>query len=300
MQGRFPEVLDSSMLATFKHCAQKFKKVNIEQWKAKEESVHLIAGAAFAKGIEVARRSFYEEGHSAEDSVALGLQALLTAYGNFECPADSAKSANRMAGALEFYFDNYPLSMDDQSPIVLPNGKRAIEINFVHPIEILHPETGNPLQYCGRLDAILNFAGGAFKTDEKTTTSLGPTWSRKWDLRSQFIGYEWGCRQGGIKTNGSLVRGISILKTKYETQQAIINHPDWMVERWHEEMLQWVRQMILCWQQGLWLYNMDDACADFGGCQFRQACASQDEQPWLETYFERKHWDPVTRTETKL
>lgn len=298
----FPTVLDSSTLSTFKQCPQLFKRGTIDSWKPKASSVHLHAGGAFAKGIEVAREAFYVEGLSAEDSVAKGMGALLHAYGDYQEPADSAKSAERMAGALEFYFQNYPLTNEDYAPITLPSGRRGIEFSFAEPLPILHPETGDPLIYCGRMDAIVNFAGGVFIMDEKTTTQLGASWGRQFDLRSQFTGYSWGCRQAGIKVDGVIVRGVSILKTKYETQQPVSYRPSWQIDRWYEELLDWTEDMIRAWKTGKWRHNLDHACGDFGGCTFRQICMTQPgtEQDWLETYFERRHWDPVTRTETRL
>ncbi|MDX2059906.1 MAG: hypothetical protein SFV24_19005 [Gemmatimonadales bacterium] len=297
--GGFPEVFDSSMLAAFKSCPQLFKKIYIDQWKGRD-NVHLHAGGAFAKGIEVARVEFYVNGKSADEAVALGLGALLEKYGDFECPADSPKSAERMAGALEFYFDRYPLNHTDAPPISLPGGKRGIEFNFVQPTDFPHPVTGNPVLYCGRLDAILQYAGGVFVTDEKTTTSLGASWSRQWDLRSQFTGYAWGCRSSGIRVDGALIRGVSILKTKYDTQEAITYRPEWMVDRWYNELMEWLTDIRICWETGRWRYNLDHSCADYGGCAYRSACMSQDESAWLSTQFVRKHWDPVTRTETLL
>lgn len=296
----FPEIWDSSMLAELKSCAQKFRKTYLAQWKPKEPSVHLHAGGSFAKGIETARRAFYVDGSDAEAAMAAGLKALLEAYGDFATPEDSAKSATRMAGALEFYFDHYPLSHDTAFPILMPGGSRAIEFSFIHPLPILHPESGQPLLYSGRMDAILSYAGGVFLCDEKTTSQLGATWSRQWDLRSQFTGYCWGCRESGIRVDGALVRGVSILKTKYETQEAISYRPEWQIDRWYTELLEWISEAIRAWATGRWRYNLDHSCSEYGGCQYRQACASQDEAPWLETYFERRHWDPVTRTETKL
>jgi hypothetical protein len=150
------------------------------------------------------------------------------------------------------------------------------------------------------LDAILNYGGGRYITDEKTTTQLGASWSRQWDLRSQFTGYAWGARQIGIKVDGAIVRGVSILKTKYDTQQAISYRPDWMIDRWYAELQMWVAQMVACYKSGIWVHNFDHACAEYGGCQFREACSSQDEAPWLETYFERRAWNPLLRTEIKL
>lgn len=298
--GDFPEVFDSSMIATLKQCPQLFKKVYIDQYKSKGQNVHLTAGGAFAKGVEVARRQFYEDGKSADDSIAAGLGALLEAYGDYQCPDDSAKSAVRMAGALEFYFTNYPLNHDAAYPITLPGGKRGIEFSFVHPLAIDHPVTGQPILYSGRMDAILNYAGDVFIFDEKTTTSLGATWGRKWDLRSQFTGYCWGCREAGVRTGGVVVRGVSILKTKYETAEAISYRPEWMLDRWYTELLEWIADAIRWWKTGRFRYVLDDACTSYGGCGFSSVCQSENEAPWLDTYFVRKHWDPVTRKETLL
>ena len=303
MIGQFPDVLDSSMMASFKSCPELFRKVYIEQWKPRGLSVHLHAGASFAKGLEIARHAFYTEDKPADVAEAEGMGALLTAYGSFDCPADSAKSAERMAGAYEFYFANYPLVSDECSPVTLPGGKRGIEFSFTHPLPLTHPTSGDPLLYCGRMDMLANFAGGIFIEDDKTTSSLGASWSRQWDLRSQFTGYAWGCREAGIRADGVLVRGVSILKTKYDTQQAISYRPEWKVDRWFEETAGpkgWIADMIRCFETGVWRHNFDHACAEYGGCQFRSCCQSQDEIPWLEQYFERRHWDPVSRIETHL
>lgn len=297
----FPEAIDSSLIAAFKSCPQLCKKVYFDHWKPKEgKSVHLVAGGAFAHGLEASRKAFYVEGADAFSAQARGIEALLKFYGNFECPADSAKSAERTAGALEFYFEKYPLNHNAGFPVILPGGTRAIEVNFVEPLDIFHPETGNPILYCGRGDAIISYAGDTYLCDEKTTSSLGPTWSRQWDLRGQFLGYTWGFGKALTRIAGVLVRGVSILKTKYDTQEAVCNFSEFEVNRWYTELLEWVADIKICWETGRWRYNLDHSCADFGGCGFRTVCKSEDEQPWLEQYFERRRWDPVTREETKL
>jgi len=298
--GSFPEVIDSSMLASFKACPALFNLVFIQQWKGKDENVHLHAGRSFAKGREGARTEFYVKGLSSEDAIAEGLQALLTEYGTFQCPADSAKSAERTAGAYEFYFENYGLNHQDAYPILLPGQKRAIEFSFANPLPISHPVTGHPLLYCGRLDAILKYGETILLCDEKTTSSLGPTWSRQWDLRGQFTGYAWGCREAEVKVDGAIIRGVSILKTKFETQQAVTYRPDWQIDRWYSETLKWIEEMIRCWRAGEWRHNFDSACSAYGGCAFRLACSSQEELPWLEMGHERRYWNPVSREETPL
>ena len=296
----FPDVLDSTILATFKACRHKAWLEYLLHWKPREPSVHLHAGASFAKGLEVARTSFFVDNQPTDEAAASGLHALLTAYGDFECPQDSAKSAERTAGAYEFYLQNYPLGQDGCIPVTLPGGKRGIEFSFAHPLPIKHPQTGDPIIYAGRMDMLANFADGVFVEDDKTASSLGALWGRQWDLRSQFTGYAWGCREAGIKADGVLVRGVSILKTKYDTQQAVSYRPVWQIDRWFEETCQLVGEMITCWESGKWLHNLDHACTDFGGCMFRNVCLSQDTQPWLENYFQRRKWNPIAREETIL
>lgn len=330
----FPEVLDSSIINDLKKCPAKFDFAHCQDYKGRGTNVHLHAGGAFAVGCEATRRAFYlgeykylrpaftgvlpdgtEEKRPAEWltreckpsdrelAIQCGVEALMSSYGDFEAPdygSGSAKTLDRMAGALIFYWDNYPLNHDSAFPIMLPGEKRGIEFNFTEVLPIDHPDTGNPLLYTGRLDAVLNFAGGHWGFDEKTTTSLGPTWGGKWALRGQFLGYTWGCRQAGIPIKGIVVRGVSILKTKYEVAESINEYADWHVDQWYSELLEWIQDAKLAYLAKRWRHNYGDACDDFGGCAFKHVCTSKNPAPWLATQFERRHWDPITRTETLI
>lgn len=296
----FPAVIDSTILGSFRSCPQKMFREYVQHWKPKAESVHLVAGGAYAKGLEEARRAYYEQGRSAIEAQAIGLQALMVAYGDFECPPDSAKSLERTAGALEFYFEKYPLDSDTAIPIQLATGGRGIEFSFAEPLEIAHPETGDPLIYAGRMDTVVNYAGGIFGEDDKTTSQLGASWPRQWDLRSQFTGYCWGAARAGIPLQGFLVRGVSILKTKYDTMEALTYRPQWQIDRWYEQTHMDLAAMIQCWERGYWDYRLDNACNEYGGCIFRQVCLSKDPEPWLEGGFERRVWNPVERREVIL
>lgn len=295
----FPAVWDASMLSSLRSCPQKFALQYLTHWKPKNESIHLHAGAAFAKGLEVVRESFYAQGLSPEASVEAGLGALLKAYGTFECPPDSAKSAERMAGALEFYFDRWRLGFDPATPARF-GSKLGIEFSFAQPLPVLHPETAEPLMYCGRADQICDFAGGVFIEDDKTASQLGASWARQWDLRSQFSGYAWAARSAGLRVDGVLVRGISILKTKYDCAEAVSYRPEWQVERWLAQTVRDIERARRCWEEGYWDWSLDHACTEYGGCIFRQVCLLQDPLPVLELNFEKKRWDPLTRTEEVL
>ena len=299
----FPTVLDSSLIAAFRSCPRKAEMDFFSHWKPKTPSVHLHAGAAYARGLEVARTSFFLEGRPALESIAAGGQALVEFYGDFQCPPESAKSLERTLGAYEYYFAVYPLEQDSAVPVTLPSGKAGIEFSFAEPLPFNHPETGDPILYVGRMDMVAKFNGAVFGEDDKTTSQLGASWSRQWDLRSQFTGYCWGAKQAGLPLSGFIVRGISILKTKYETQQAITYRPQWMIDEWYDQLIEHdLPSMVEMWESGWWGASLDHACNEYGGCAYKQVCLAAPESrvQWLETSFERRRWDPVTRTETLL
>jgi len=296
----FPSVLDSTTMAAFKSCPQKAYLEYMQHWKMRDQSVHLHAGGAYAHGIEKARVAYYIDGKSPADSIALGIGALLQFYGDFQCPPESPKSADRTAGALEYYFSQYRLGEDKAIPMTLPGGKRGIEFSFLEPIDLAHPVTGDPLLYSGRMDMMCEYEGMHLGEDDKTTSQLGASWPRQWDLRSQFTGYVWGAGRAGIKLDGFLVRGVSILKTKYDTLQAITYRPQWLIDRWYTQLLIDAKKMIVAWESGYWDYNLDHACAEYGGCPFKSVCQMRDPTALLEQQFQRRKWDPVARTETIL
>lgn len=293
----FPHAIDSTTLAAFRSCPQKAFRTYFQHFKPLGESVHLVAGKAFAEGIEHARRAYYEQNLSAEDSVGFGLKALIQSYGDFECPPESAKSLERTAGALEFYFQSYPLGVDSAIPLKFPDGRSGIEFSFAQPLPITHPLTGDPILYTGRADMIAEFAGGVYIYDEKTTSQLGASWGKQWEMRSQFTGYCWAAREYGYNPSGVIVRGVSILKTKYGTLECPTYRSDYEIDRWLEQVCRDIERMQYAWKSGYWDYNLDHSCAEYGGCSLLQVCKSSDPDRWLETYYERRVWDPLARRE---
>ena len=296
----FPEVIDSSMLAAFRACGRKAFLGYLEHWKPSEESVHLVAGKAFASGLEAVRKAFYMDGADPEEAIPLGLEALWREYGEFTEPADSPKGPIRMAGALEFYFASYPLGADGAKPHIFPSAKHGIEFSFAQPFPVTHPETGAPLIYVGRADMAADAFGGVFLYDEKTTTQLGSRWLNQWDHRSQFTAYCWGFREAGFKPTGVVVRGVSILKDSYGTEQVISYRSDWEIARWLEQTRRDVERMKQSWLEGYWDYSLDGACNEYGGCSFRRICKSPEPEKWLDIYFHKRRWDPVEREERIL
>ena len=185
-------------------------------------------------------------------------------------------------------------------PFTWAEGKRGIEFTFATPRPFDHPVTGEPLIYTGRSDMIGEMGGGLYIEDDKTTSALGSSWTQQWDMRSQFTGYSWAARQSGLKISGIIIRGISILKTKYDHAQALTYRQDWMIDRWLQQTLRDLTRLEEMWKSGVFDYNLDESCNGYSGCLFRRVCLSEQPDVWLEADYERRVWDPLAHEEVSF
>ncbi len=296
----FPECLDSTMISAFRSCPHQYNEAYRNHWKPIGESIDLVAGKAFASGIELARKAFHDDNKTLEESLQLGVIELIREWGDFEAPENHAKQLDRMIGALDEYFKHYGFSTDHIQPLI-SNGKSAVEFSFALPIPgTEHPTTGQPILYTGRFDMLGLYNNQLFIVDEKTTKQLGATWNKNWIMRSQITAYCWAARQYDYPVAGAIIRGISILKTKYGHAESIQYRSDAFIEKWLIQVRKDINRMVGCWKDGYWDYNFDSSCTGYGGCRFQEACTSNDEQKVLERDFVKRIWDPLAREEREV
>lgn len=296
----FPIAIDSTMRGAFATCPQKFFREYFQHWKPMRESVDLVAGKAFAAGIETVRKAFWDENCSPDEALTVGVQTLMKEWGTFEAPEGHVKTLDRMVGALDEYFRQYGYATDHIKPHQT-NGKGAIELSFAIPIpNTSHPETGDPILYTGRYDMIGEYNGSLFVIDEKTTKQLGQSWFKNWTLRGQITGYCWAAQEFGYPVAGAIIRGISILKTKYGHAESLQYRPQHMLDMWLNQLAHDVNRMIACWETNHWDYSFDSGCTMYGGCIFQETCSSANSQRVLEQNFVKRVWDPLLREEKEV
>lgn len=295
-ERRFPSVLDNTTISSFRACEKKLDWRHIEHLQRGEGSIHLIAGGAFAKGLEVTRKRYFNENLDFDTSLAYGAAALIAAYGAVEPhPKHGNKSVFNMIGALAFYFEAWPINRILR-PADLGNGKRAIEFNFALPLpKVRHPDTNEPIPYCGRFDMIAQHENFPclFGEDDKTTSQLGQTWFDQWRINSQPLGYCWGAREHGIKLGGFNLRGISLLKTCYGQAETLLMINDWQIDRWLENTILTVERMIRAYKDNKFEMDMGKSCSQFGGCDYLPLCEAVDPTPWIPVNFVRNAWNPL-------
>lgn len=302
-QKPFPTVWDNTMRSEFVSCPRSYMFRFQHGIDSATPSVHLHAGAAFARGLEVARREHYDNGKPAGEAVGEGLLAMYLAYGDFDPGEGAAKTADGMAGALEYYFTAFPLDTDRAKPHKTLAGNSAIEFNFVLPIpEVCHPETGEPILYSGRFDMLADWNGSLYVEDDKTTSQLGASWGKQWDLRSQFTGYCWGARTFGYDVRGALIRGIAILKRGYNHAEHVTYRPQWMIDQWYKQLVRDLQRAIDCWRENYWDANFANTCASYGSCTYMPLCTTDDPESWINGSgrYTVRFWDPTNPWKDQL
>lgn len=296
----FPLVWDNTMRSEFADCPRRFFYRFIHNLlPAHSSKIDLVAGGAYARGLEVYRLHFYSDGEKKGDVVhatSRGAEALIKEYGTTVCPPENPKSLERMVEALGSYVMQYPPARDNFKPMLIA-GKPAVEFNFSAPIpEVLHPETGEPIIYCGRFDALVQQDGitsECWVDDEKTTKAMGFTWAEQWRWRSQFMGYVWGARQFGHPAVGALVRGVAVQKTQIKHAQALVSIPQWKIDAWYAQLVRDLNRAIQSWKDMYFDYNMASKCSTYGGCGYISLCDTPEPDRWVEPAFRVDAWDPL-------
>jgi hypothetical protein len=311
-----PHYVDSTMLSTLRACKRKASWSIIHALYPTGKSVHLIAGAAFAAGLEAARLYAFKPGVDCthQDLLEAAFPAFLREWGEFEAPDGNAKSLVNTFSALGDYLEKHHPLADVVQPHIKSDGAPAVEFTFSIPLDgpnyPRHPD-GQPFIFVGRFDMLGYFGAERLPVivDEKTTSAIGYAWEQQWSLRGQFLGYVWAMQQLGFNLRHVLVRGIAINKTQYKTASALPMYSDHLISRWHSQLIRDLVELTETYKvwrerfdartdgallEGFWDMNLADACSSYGGCAFAGLCAAKRPQNFFNNYI-RHRWDPLAR-----
>lgn len=300
--AQFPEAIDSSMRSAFISCPKSFWYAYLQRIMPLERSIHFHAGGAFAAGCEAFRQHYWlSEPRNWRESLAVGAEALIKHWGDFEPHAKDTKTLPTMLAALAEYFSiNHP-ETDTIKPYFVQGvdgWKPAAEINFALPIDgTAHPETGQPILYTGRFDFLGLYADTLWVVDEKTTSQMGPSWPDQWTMRAQLTGYVWAAQTYKLPVVGAIVRGIAIRSKDFGHATIPLRKQPWQIEQWYDQLVRDVQRMIRSWEEGHFDLALGDACNAYSGCAYKTLCLSQQPEAWIKTNYRHNPWNPLKTQE---
>lgn len=316
MKTFFPLFLSDTDFTLWSDCELKWFRQRCQWLRKPAFNIDLTAGGAFAKGIELARKAYYDEGKTPTEAVEESYNYVLEHLHQQEF-VDELKSPERMALAVIDYFKRFPLDNDEVQPLKLSDGKYSIETKFVLELPINHPELGVPLIYKGKLDMLGEYLGRHYIVDEKTTKSIPRNQADLLSVSGQFVGYAWAAKQLGTPVQGVLVRKVAIQKAGNKIEQVEVPITEYMIDLWEQAMFHKVKLMVSKYSATLksnvldgespanfkseFLADFKSGCtAFFRPCPFREGCISKFGEEFLKTEFEQITWDYENRLEIPL
>lgn len=303
----FPDSVDSSMLAGYNSCEAKWAAKHLAGiTPIRQESKDALAGKAFAAGMEAYRKCFYSENNH-EKALSAAILGAMLEMGETELYQYSRqKSPFRILDALYQVCEEFYNSPKEFSPILLENGKPAVEWAFsielpkttLGGLDITHPDTGLPLKYTGVIDAVVEILGMVYPLDDKTTKAFTHLWEASWEFRSQFIGYVWALQKAGIPSSGVYVLGTCFptipeyfkdFAVDHLQKSVIVHFDQKIIDRWYEQLLLTIYKMLEAYRRGKFFTNYE-SCSSYGAiCAYKSLCLENDFS------YSIKYWNPLNK-----
>ena len=318
---------DSTSLGWLKTCPRLYQYSMIEGWRSKGDSVHLKFGQLYHSGLE-----YYDklraQGKLAlwdgeeqvpldhEEALRIVVQTalidtweyaeqdgILPKGGKPWSPDHAAKNRETLIRSIIWYLDHF--KDDPAQTVVLANGKPAVELSFRMELDYSpqwvtqHPEEkfpSVPYVLCGHLDRVVDFAGGTYVMDRKTTgTTPGSSYFDQYSPDNQMSLYSLAAKviyQTPVK--GVIIDAVQVAVGFSRFARGFTHRSESQLEEWLTNTKTWLYSAEQYATEGFWPMN-DKACHHYGGCVFRQVCSKSPEvrEKFLESDFERRPWNPL-------
>lgn len=301
----FPTQIDSTILTSIRACAQQAWRAYGQRLKSPGIDPDLHFGECYAHGLATSRLAYYRDGFSEPNAIDLGLTAMTQRWGDYEPPEKNekphVKQWTRCYEALVTHFERYPLSDPLFRPL-MRGGIPSIEYSFASPTSVMHPQTGDPILYTGKIDLILEGAGQVILVDDKTSSS---NFKIEWGLRNQFMGYIHRLQEKGVKVDEFWIRRCFIYTKECDHQLHMVTFQPHVIARFIEQRDRTIYRFVQMWlfyarlvednDPEPWRafdYNFGDACNAYKGCPFQRLCMAKDVIAHEQLY-EHNDWTPV-------
>lgn len=268
---------NASSISVAETCLRKYQLSILEEWVAKDRSVHLKFGGHFATALE----HFHKRiafGESREDAlIAVVTEALidtwdhdLDAEGNripeTGAPWESGHNAKTRANLIRsivWYLDHF--EANPVVPVRLANGP-AVEQSFTFEVD-------NGILFAGHLDSIVEYGGEAYVMDQKTTGStITPRWFEQFKPNTQMSMYTLAGKMIlNSPVKGVIIDGAQIAVGFTRFERGFTFRTELELEEWYDSAMYHIEAAQRATRERHFPMN-PSACGNYGGCEFRAIC----------------------------
>ena len=281
--------VNSSSLGPFKKCPRYYQYTVLGGYQARDSSVHLIFGSLIHEAIgsyEGTRLKGISHDAALEQVVYAALcKTWNSKLGRGWQSGHPDKNRESLIRTIVWYLDLQ--EQNDGTRTIELAGRPAIELRFEFDSGYTS-STGERVNFYGTLDRLVELANRPFVLDTKTTSyKVDTQFFNRFSPDNQFSLYSLAAKVAfAIPVQGLICDAIQIGATFSRFQRGIVPRSDDQLDEWLSDAHWWLGQMDSCAQANYWPMN-EKSCGLFGGCEFRDICATGPKARglWLEKGF---------------
>jgi hypothetical protein len=284
---------DSTSLGWLKACPRQYQYYMIEGWRPKGDQVNLTFGIYYHNSLEKYDRHRLA-GMDHENATRYVIAELMCDENFYDWnPDHTSKNRFTLIRSIIWYLDEF--EKDALKTIVLANGKPAVELSF--RMQLDWSPLGHlgeaPYILCGHLDRIVEFSGGTYVSDRKTTgTTISSSWFERFDLDNQMSLYTIAAEvifQTPVK--GVIIDGAQVAVGFTRFARGMTYRTPSQTSEWLSDLKYWLRQAKSFADAEY--YPMNEKSCFL--CSFKKVCSRDPavRQMFLDSDFEKKPWNPL-------
>lgn len=275
----------ASHLSLAKECWRKYYYAARLGLARKDLSVDLVFGKHYAKALELFHHYIAEGSGDFEFAEREAVRYALEATKDWQ-PAHNFKTRETLVRSIIWYLETY--RDDPCKTVILNDGRPAVELPFRFQLT-------DEYVLCGHLDRLVEYSGGTYVQDQKTTgATLGTYYFKRYNPDNQMSLYSvaakvvWGTPVQGVMIDAAQ---IAVGFTRFE--RGFTHRTDDQLDEWVADALYVIQDQAAAEAAG-WPMN-DAACQKYGGCQFLEVCSKSPKvrADYLATGFERNDYSPL-------
>lgn len=306
-------LIDNSSLENFTTCPRAAQYYLCQKREKNSERPALMFGGIIHKILEAR----YKHGpHITRDAERAMLVTAEAAFANYTPAFDDFRNYGTAVNLIAEYNKTYAQESWD---ILHHDNKPLIEIPFAVPlgelevnadltvreadgrITLRHVSTIK-VMWQGRIDMVVQREGRIYGLDHKTTSMLGPSYFKEYELASQFHGYTYALEYLlKRKVEGFIINALGVRKpTKtgkaIEFQRATVSYLPSAVAEWQSDTLAIVSDFIEMARRECLPKHTKWCVGKYGLCQFFDVCTlpiEQRQQMLLTGEYKPVTWSPL-------
>lgn len=291
---------NSVSLGLAKECPRKYYLSQILGWRVRGANVHLTFGGHYAKALE-RFHSARADGADFDQARRLTIQCLM--LDTWEHPTNEetddplpggqpwdsqhpSKNRETLVRSVIWYLEEF--RDDPCKTVILADGRPAVELPFRFQLT-------DEIVLCGHLDRLVEYTGGIYVQDQKTSGSqLGTYYFNRYAPDNQMSLYSvaakvvWATPVQGVMIDAAQIAVGFTRFARGFTHRTEDQCAEWLHDAEYHIKIAWAAK-----DAG---YPMNDkACQLYGGCQFLDVCSKSPRvrEDFLQGGFVKEVYEPL-------